>query len=84
MSKYALYGGPHALYIAYVRSEHEHIRARHGSDDYLLRLVEGIPAARHDRDRSTRACVLQRRLAPNAARCARDEDNFATVGPRGV
>jgi hypothetical protein len=37
--KHALKSAPHAL----------HVRAGHGSSDYIPRLVSGIPGTRHDR-----------------------------------
>jgi hypothetical protein len=82
--KHVLHSAPHALDIAYIRSEHEHIRARHCSNDQVPRLVESLPAARYDGNRSAGTRVLQRCLAPNAARCARDEDDFSAVEPRGI
>ena len=65
--EHALHSDPDALHIAHVRSEHKHIRARHGSDDQVPRLAKGIPGARDDRNRSARARILQRGLAPEAA-----------------
>ena len=82
--KHALHSAPHALDVAHVRSKHEHIHARHSSNDDVPRLTKGILGARNNRNRSARARILQRRLAPNATRCARDEDDFAAVGPRGI
>lgn len=82
--EHALHSDPDALHVAHVRSEHKHIHARHGSDDQVPCLVEGIPGARHDRNRSARPRVLQRGQAPEATRSARDKDDLSIVGPRGV
>ena len=82
--KHVLHSAPHALEIAHIRSEHEHIRARHGGNDQVPRFVKGLPGARYDGNRSARTRVLPRSLAPNTARCTRDEDDFSAVEPGGV
>lgn len=82
--KHVLHSVPHALDIAHIRSEHEHIRARHISNDQVPRLIESLSAARYDGKRSARTRVLQRCLAPDAARCARDKDDFSAVETRGI
>ena len=84
MSKHALHSAPHALHVAHVRDNNEHIRARHGRNDYVPRLVQGIPRARDDCNRSPRARIVQRSLAPDAARCACDEDDLSAEGLGGV
>ena len=82
--KHALHSATHAFHVTHVHNEHEHISAGHDGDDHVPRLVEGVPGARHDRNRSAGTRVLQCSLAPDAARCARDEGDFSAVGPGSV
>ena len=82
--KHALHSAPHGLYVAHVRSKNEHIRARHVRENQVFRLFEGIPGACQDCHRSARTRILQRSLAPDATRCARDENNFSAVGLGGI
>ena|SRR6266436_2629903 len=84
VTKYAVHSVPYALYITHVRSTDEHIRARYGRNDYFLRLDEAIPSACHNRNRGTRTRILKRSFAPDAARSARNENNFSVVRLRGV
>lgn len=65
--KHALHSGPHALEVELVRSKHEHVRARHGSNDYVPRLAQGTLGAHGDRNRSVRTAARSHRLAPNNA-----------------
>ena len=83
-TKYAVDDAPHALNITHVRRERQYIRARNSRDDHVPRLVQRLAAACHDRDGSARARIAYGGFAPDAARSARDENDFPVVGLRGV
>jgi hypothetical protein len=82
--QHAPHSVPCTLDVTDIRREHEHLRIGRGGSDRVAGFDECICGACDDRNGRTRARVLQRRLAPDAARGARDEHDFAAVGPRRV
>ena len=74
--QHAPHGVPRALDVTHVRRDHKHFRTvcagGDGGGDRVSRLCEGVRGPRDDRHGRARARVLQRGLAPDATRGARD------------
>ena len=68
-----------ALCVAYVRDDHENLRAWYGFEDCVLCFTERLFRAGHYRERRSSPCILQGDLQPDPSRGARDEHDFVTV-----